>query len=275
MANGREVADKCGACAAHLDKTPGKASKATKSSAPTISLTDVYFRYNQDDPWVLRSCDFCVSSGNINMIVGGNGSGKSTLLRMIACALKSKRGSVKNAYVGKQALLPQDPRKLFVCDSVHDELMEWAHTCSYTKEDVQRIAKKFSLSECFSRHPFDLSGGQQQILALAKLLLTRPKLLLLDEPTAGLDAKAKENFVRVLKTCAENDMTIICATHDLAFAQALASEISLLFDGQIIHTSTPQEFFENNLFYQVESLRSATIQKEGVSFSQEENRNQP
>ncbi|MEA5020906.1 MAG: ATP-binding cassette domain-containing protein [Gordonibacter sp.] len=214
-----------------------------------LEMRDAFFRYSRDGSFVLRGTDLAVLSGSIHAVVGGNGSGKSTLLRILAGVLKPERGRVRNGCVHEQALLPQDPKALFVCDSVREELDEWQQRCGYAASDVERVLKRFNLIEQADSHPYDLSGGQQQKLALAKVLLTKPRLLLLDEPTKGLDPVSKREVARMLVACACEGVTIVLVTHDLAFASRVASRVSMLFDGETACTEATTTFFQQNLFY--------------------------
>lgn len=225
------------------------ASANVAAGVCTLSLDDVFFRYAKGDPWVLRGLDFSAREGGIHAVVGGNGSGKSTLLRVAARVRKPERGRVCGARAIAQALLPQDPKALFVRDTARDELMEWAGLCGYGRADADAAARRFGLEAQLVRHPYDLSGGQQQLLAFAKVLLARPSLLLLDEPVKGLDAAAKLLVARALVDCAQEGATIVCATHDLGFAAAVASDVSLLFDGQLVCTEPAADFFAGNQFY--------------------------
>lgn len=211
--------------------------------------SDIFFRYARDRAWVLKGTDVSIEKGRIHALVGGNGSGKSTLLRLMAGVLKPERGKIASALRSRQALLPQDPKALFVCDTVHDELCEWQRACGYGEDDVAEVAKRFALENLLSRHPLDLSGGQQQNLAFAKVLLTSPDLMLLDEPTKGLDAFAKVALGKHLAALREQGVTIVLATHDLSFSSVLADEMSMLFDGGIVSTESADAFFANNLFY--------------------------
>lgn len=189
------------------------------------------------------------SPGTIHALVGGNGCGKSTLLKVIAGVAPIERGRVENSLAQSQALLPQNPKALFVCDSVEEELCEWQQACGYSDADVKRIAAQFNLASRMTHHPYDLSGGQQQLLAFAKLLLTRPKLLLLDEPTKGLDSHTKQSVARALLALARNGATIVMATHDLPFAALISSGSTMLFDGENAATQPSADFFTDNLFY--------------------------
>ena len=198
---------------------------------------------------MLRGFDLRVAQGSIHALIGGNGCGKSTMLRVIAGVQKLDRGACVNVLAQRQALLPQDPKGLFVCDTVHEELAEWQHSCGYADADVDAIAQAFGLAERLSNHPYDLSGGQQQPLALAKLLLTKPSLLLLDEPTKGLDPQTKCQVAKAIQGQACAGVTVVMATHDLPFAALVADEATMLFDGESAATQSAPEFFADNLFY--------------------------
>ncbi len=214
-----------------------------------IALDDVHFRYAKDSPWVLRGLDLLVCKGSIHALVGGNGSGKSTLLRVISGLAGPSRGKVTNSLAAAQALLPQDPQALFVCDTVADELREWQARAGYDEDAVQGALRQCGLEGHAGQHPYDLSGGQQQMLALAKLLLTGPKLLLLDEPTKGLDAEAKCGIAEVLIGLRRTGVTVVLVTHDLSFVSQVADTASMLFDGETACTEPVEEFFMNNIFY--------------------------
>jgi len=214
-----------------------------------LSVCDAFFRYTPNTPWVLRGFDLNVSAGSIHAVVGGNGSGKSTLLNLIAGTLKPARGKIINNLLDSQALLPQNPQALFVCDSVDEELREWQKTSEHKSEELKETIQRFGLSALLKQHPYDLSGGEQQKLALAKLMLTTPQLLLLDEPTKGLDAETKRDLGSILCELKNKGTTIVLSTHDLSFISQVADKVTMLFDGQTSCTENTSEFFENNLFY--------------------------
>lgn len=216
---------------------------------PAIEAREVFFRYERTAPWVLRGVDVRVRQGSVHAFVGGNGCGKSTLLKLLAGSLKPQRGRLTNALRASQALLPQDPKALFVCDSVIEELDEWRRRCGYAQEDEAAMLDRFGLTPHAHQHPYDLSGGQQQKLAFAKLLLTGAQLLLLDEPTKGVDAQACADAVRIVHELADEGRTVVLVTHDLDFAYACADEVSMLFDGEIACTQPACEFFAANLVY--------------------------
>ena len=225
------------------------ASAQDDEAAYAVSLRDIHLRYARDADWVLRGCDLRVAAGSIHAVVGGNGCGKSTLLRAIAGVVKPERGRVENRLAARQALLPQDPKALFVCDTVADELREWQANCGYDDAAIDGALARFGLDARASNHPYDLSGGQQQLLAFAKLLLTDPDLLLLDEPTKGLDAPSKLLVARTLCDLAQAGATVVLATHDLTFAALVADAATMLFDGEAVCTEPAAAFFAGNLFY--------------------------
>ena len=216
---------------------------------PAIEAREVFFRYERTAPWVLRGVDVRVRQGSVHAFVGGNGCGKSTLLKVLSGIVKPQRGRLANALRASQAMLPQDPKTLFVCDSVAEELDEWRQRCGYAKADEAKMLERFGLAAHAAQHPYDLSGGQQQKLAFAKLLLTGARLLLLDEPTKGLDAQACADAVRIVRGLADEGRTVALVTHDLDFAYACADEVSMLFDGEIACTQPTGDFFAENLVY--------------------------
>lgn len=207
------------------------------------------FRYKREEEWVLRGLDMRVARGSVHVVVGGNGSGKSTLLKLLADVLKPQRGSVCNQLASVQALMPQDPKALFVCDTVVEELAEWQSRCGYGEVEIRVALERFNLAEHAAQHPYDLSGGQRQKLAMAKLLLTDPQLLFLDEPTKGLDPASCADVVRLLRALADEGRTVVLVTHDLDFAFAVADDVSMVFDGELACTEPARAFFDNNLVY--------------------------
>jgi energy-coupling factor transporter ATP-binding protein EcfA2 len=226
-------------------------ASARTQTAPSFALDahEVFFRYERTAPWVLRGVDVRVRQGSVHAFVGGNGCGKSTLLKVLSGIVKPQRGRLANALRASQAMLPQDPKTLFVCDSVAEELDEWRQRCGYAKADEAKMLERFGLAAHAAQHPYDLSGGQQQKLAFAKLLLTGARLLLLDEPTKGLDAQACADAVRIVRGLADEGRTVVLVTHDLDFAYACADEVSMLFDGEVACTQPTSEFFAENLVY--------------------------
>lgn len=219
------------------------------ANAPVaVSARGAWFRYGRDDDWVLRGLDLEVRRGEVHALVGGNGCGKSTLLALIAGTRRAQRGEVRSA-ISAKAILPQDPKALFAEERVDEELMEWAHIGGYGAGEVQAMMGELGLADRAGLHPYDLSGGQRQMLALGKLLLVHPRLLLLDEPTKGLDRTARERVAGMIEAARRDGVTVIVSTHDLAFVRRVADRVSLMFDGELACTEPVGEFFRNNLFY--------------------------
>lgn len=219
------------------------------ANAPAaVSARGAWFRYGRDDDWVLRGLDLEVRQGEVHALVGGNGCGKSTLLALIAGTRRARRGEVRSA-ISAKAMLPQDPKALFAEERVDEELMEWAHIGGYGADEVQAMMGELGVADRADLHPYDLSGGQRQMLALGKLLLVHPRLLLLDEPTKGLDRTAREHVAGMIEAARRDGVTVIVSTHDLAFARRVADRVSLVFDGELACTEPVGEFFRNNLFY--------------------------
>lgn len=219
------------------------------ANAPAaVSARGAWFRYGRDDDWVLRGLDLEVRQGEVHALVGGNGCGKSTLLALIAGTRRAQRGEVRSA-ISAKAMLPQDPKALFAEERVDEELMEWAHIGGYSADEVQAMMGELGLADRAGLHPYDLSGGQRQMLALGKLLLVHPRLLLLDEPTKGLDHTARERVAGMIEAARRDGVTVIVSTHDLAFVRRVADRVSLMFDGELACTEPVGEFFRNNLFY--------------------------
>lgn len=224
------------------------ASDACQSAPGVAAIREGWFRYDRASGWVLRGLDVAFSAGAVHAIVGGNGCGKSTMLSVLAKTAKLQRGRMMRG-AASAALLPQNPKALLVAETVRDELMEWASTCGYDEAAAQEQAARLGLAGLEARHPYDLSGGQRQLLALAKLLLIGPELLLLDEPTKGLDLASRRIIARALRDHAKAGGTVIMATHDLDFAEQVSDDVAMMFDGEIACMEPPADFFADNVFY--------------------------
>lgn len=213
-----------------------------------LTFDDAWFRYDRESPWVLRNLDLRVAKAQIHALVGGNGCGKSTLLALAAGSSRLQRGKVR-AEGERRVLLPQDPRALFAAETTLDELVEWSGRLGYGEEEAHRLLEKLGLTAQGSVHPYDLSGGQQQLLAIGKLLLAKPDVLLLDEPTKGLDTRARSKFAHLLLDLRAQGKTVLMASHDLDFVQQVADTVSMMFDGEIASTEPVTTFFANNVYY--------------------------
>lgn len=218
------------------------------ATSAAAAIREGWFRYDRAGGWVLRGLDVAFSAGVVHAVVGGNGCGKSTMLSVLAKTAKLQRGRIVRG-TASAALLPQNPKALLVAETVRDELMEWASTCGYDEAVAQERAASLGLASLGERHPYDLSGGQRQLLALAKLLLIGPELLLLDEPTKGLDLASRRIIARALRGHVKAGGTVIMATHDLDFAEQVSDDVAMMFDGEIACVEPPTDFFADNVFY--------------------------
>ena len=224
---------------------------------PALSLKELWFRYEKDSPDVLRGVSAKVPVGSLYAIVGGNGAGKSTMLKAVCGICKPYRGKVKvfgkpvekyksaELFGGCLAMLPQDPKSLFVKKTVREDLTEMTGD----EKKIAQIAAVCEIEDLLDSHPYDLSGGEQQRAALAKVLLTDPKLLLLDEPTKGIDSFFKEKLAGILCKLKRQGITVVMVSHDVEFCARYADSVSMFFDGQLLTTDTPRRFFGNNSFY--------------------------
>lgn len=215
-----------------------------------LEFSGVYFRYSREQEDVLRGLELKVYENEIFCLLGGNGSGKSTALAAAAGLIKPYAGNIRVfgkkvtdrefARAGLLTLLPQDVQTVFIKSTVRAELADANVTEGALTQELDRL---------MDRHPYDLSGGQQQLLALAKALAARPRLLLLDEPTRGLDAGAKAEFVSVLRKLRDGGMTVVLVTHDAELAAEISDRCALFFRGEIVADDVPRRFFSGNSFY--------------------------
>ena len=224
---------------------------------PALVLKELWFRYEKDSPDILRGVSAEVPAGSLYAILGGNGAGKSTTLKAISGICRPYRGKItlfgkpmekyksSELFRGCLAMLPQDPKSLFVKKSVREELEEMTKDASAISE----IARLCQIEALLESHPYDLSGGEQQRAALAKVLLTKPRLLLLDEPTKGIDCFFKEAFAKILADLKTQGITAIMVSHDVEFCARYADVVAMFFDGQILTADTPRRFFGANSFY--------------------------
>ena len=203
---------------------------------------------------MLRGADISLCEGELMCLLGGNGAGKSTLLSVLCGLNKAYRGKVKLDKGKKLCMLPQNARTLFTADTVLGELMD---ASDGDEARAKAMAERLELSGLYDSHPYDLSGGETQRLAIGKLLLRDANVLLLDEPTKGLDAYAKLQLANMLKGLCKEGAAILAVTHDVDFAAQYADECAMMFDGGIISRGEPHEFFGGNRFYTTDANRIA------------------
>jgi energy-coupling factor transport system ATP-binding protein len=236
-----------------------KKEKANVFTERMLQCKDVSFQYERERPMVLKKLSLSVYRGEFLAILGGNGAGKSTLLQVLAGLIQPQRGHVR--LEGKKihhiketerfrriGYLAQNPLLYFSHDTIIEEL-EFAAKRSAAHQEMNNLIHLLDLSSVLHKHPYDVSGGQQQKAALAIVLLSRPDILLLDEPTKGLDVVSKEKLAHILGTLRQGGLTIVSVTHDVEFAAKQATRCALLFDGDITSEGEPGAFFCHHYFY--------------------------
>lgn len=239
---------------------PATDTRADSDGAPLLQLRECWFRYDRDGADVLKGLSLTVRAGELLAIVGGNGAGKSTALAVLAGQRRPYRGKVLQK-AKRIAALCQEPRAMFVKDTVRADLEDALRTLSLPAAEQQprmdAAVAAMALSPLLERHPFDLSGGEQQRAAIAKLLLARPDVLLLDEPTKGMDAAFRASFGALLRALCEQGTAVVLVSHDIEFCAAYADRAALLFDGQILSEGRTRAFFAGNHFYTTAANRMA------------------
>ena len=215
-----------------------------------LEFKNVFFRYARKLDDALRGLSFTLYENEILCILGGNGSGKSTLLSCAAHLLEPYAGEIRvfgkklktyknqSLYNNCLALLPQDVQTVFMKNSVREEL-----------EGADLSDMPFDLTGLMDLHPYDLSGGEQQLVALSKVLALKPGLLMLDEPTKGLDVNTKARFADIMRALKAQGKSILIVTHDVEFACAVADRCALCFRGEICGEDETRRFFSGNSFY--------------------------
>lgn len=242
-----------------------------------LEAKDVAFRYERSSPDIVEHFNLAIKQGEFFSIIGGNGSGKSTALSLLAGLQKPSRGDIyihgvkQKKTSGKDwaqiMLLPQDPKALFVEKTVEGELNQLASHPMYSASKHEEVVELLHLAHLLHRHPYDCSGGEQQRIGLAKLLILQPKILLLDEPTKGLDAHAKEELGEMLKRLQKAGTTLVIVTHDIEFSAKYSDRCGLFFDRNLVSVDTPRAFYSGNNFYTTAAHRiSRGIVEQAITY---------
>ena len=243
----------------HALKTLPEERVPTHFDEIAVELEDIWFKYEKDLPDVVKGVTMEVRKGEFLALLGGNGTGKTTTLSIVGGLRTPYRGEAR--LHGRVGTLPQNPQTLFVKKTVREDLFEIFQGMKLDKaiqeNRVARAVQLCRLEELLDRHPYDLSGGEQQRAALAKVLLLEPEILLLDEPTKGLDAEFKQVFAVILKTLQRRGVTVFMVSHDVEFCALYADRCALFFDGNIVSEGRPRQFFSGNSFYTTSANRMA------------------
>lgn len=242
---------------------PKQAVNDTERAEPyALQCKNLWQRYEKNSPDILKGCDLGIRKGECYGLLGSNGGGKSTLLRVICGLCKPYMGAVslfgkkqkayKNGSLFREmlAFLPQEPVTMFVKESVREDLLQ-----SGDKVTVENVSQRMGIEHLLDRHPWDLSGGEIQKCAFAKILLADPKIIILDECTKGMDSFAKKALGDILLDIKDEGRTILLVTHDLEFAAQYCDRCGLLFDGKIVAEDNAVEFFSHNRFYTTAAAR--------------------
>lgn len=242
---------------------PKQAVNDTERAEPyALQCKNLWQRYEKNSPDILKGCDLGIRKGESYGLLGSNGGGKSTLLRVICGLCKPYMGTVslfgkkqkayKNGSLFHEmlAFLPQEPVTMFVKESVREDLLQ-----SGDKVTVENVSQRMGIEHLLDRHPWDLSGGEIQKCAFAKILLADPKIIVLDECTKGMDSFAKKALGDILLDLKDEGRTILLVTHDLEFAAQYCDRCGLLFDGKIVAEDNAVEFFSQNRFYTTAAAR--------------------
>lgn len=233
-----------------------------------IEASDVWFRYDKDGEDVLKGLNLNVEKGSLTCVLGGNGTGKTTMLYTLCGLLKPYRGKVTvkgknvkkwgNGLYGKViGMLPQNPTALFRRDNVYEDISECIIDEKNADKKIEEISRLLDITDILDMHPYDLSGGEQQRCALAKVLLTEPEILILDEPTKGFDGFHKRKLAEIFKKLLNDGITILMVSHDIEFCAEYADRCALCFDGGITVSGDVTEFFSGNSFYTTSANRMA------------------
>ena len=229
--------------------------KNTPNGETVVSARELWFKYDKDLPDVVKGLSLELHKGEFLALLGGNGTGKTTTLKLLARLQRSYRGEL--TITGSVGMLPQNPQALFVKSTVREDLLEILPKSERKSERLAQVVSLCKLAELLDRHPYDLSGGEQQRAALAKILLLNPDILLLDEPTKGLDAEFKQVFGQILRTLQASGVAILMVSHDIEFCAKYADRCALVFDGSIVTEAEPRTFFSGNSFYTTAANRIA------------------
>lgn len=254
----------------------------TPHAAERISVKNISFRYERRSDFVLNELNLSLKKGDFYALLGGNGSGKSTLLKLIGAQMMPEIGKIvydgrpikgykQQGLTRKIGYLPQNPKLFFLQDTVEKEIQDTMAKWGLTNDnEVNLLLNDLGITHLVSNHPYDLSGGELQKAALACLLLRKPEVLLLDEPTKGLDPISKENLAGILRTLNGAGMTILMSTHDVEFAAKYATKCGMMFQGEITAEDVPQTFFKGNFFYTTMLQRLLRGRPEGAPMTMEE-----
>lgn len=228
-------------------------------SNEVLKVNDLFFQFDKTKEWVIKELSFTLRKGELYTLLGGNGSGKSTFLKLLCGILKPQQGKIflgnkriKNVLHNSRDIgyLPQNPKLFFIQDTVGQEIQSTMNQWGIKDNQlVESLLERLNISHLLDSHPHDLSGGELQKAALVCILLRNPSILLLDEPTKGLDPISRVNLVEILQGLQSKGVSILMSTHDVEFAAKHANTCGMMFQGSITAQASPRSFFKGNFFY--------------------------
>lgn len=232
---------------------PSSGHKLEKANPPEpgekiLEAKNLFFRYDKDAPDVLRDFSLTLEKGRCLAVLGGNGAGKTTALQVLAGILPPYRGRVKRK-TDKIAYLSQNPGFVFLTEALREDFTLACRSEERWRGELERSPFFQKLTPLLERNPMDLSGGELQKAALFKVILTEPDVILLDEPTKGLDPFAKEELGAAFQEWTAQGKCLVLVTHDIEFSARYAHRCAFLFDGGIVSQEAPDLFFTTNQFY--------------------------
>ena len=255
-------------------EVPVPTSEKQKKSDVVVQAKELWFRYEKDGRDVVKDLSVQVHRGELFCMLGGNGTGKSTTMKLLCGIHKPYRGKIYlngkdirkikerelfNHFLG---VLPQNPQTLFVGNTVEEDLHEMLTDCSHDEKKcrmavMDQVIEDTEIRHLLQMHPYDLSGGEQQRAALAKVLLLEPQILLLDEPTKGMDGFYKHKLAGIFRRLTDRGIAILMVSHDIEFCAAYADTCAMFFDGGIVTAQPARAFFTGNCFYTTVANRMA------------------
>ena len=237
--------------------------KSKNSNDSVVAIKNLWYKY-PDSPTILRGINLSISKGEFVSLIGRNASGKTTLAKMLNGLLKPTKGTVEinginttktsvetlSKYVG---YVFQDPNVHLFADTVEEEITFMMHNLGFspksTEESLEKMLKQFNLNYCRYAYPRSLSTGEKQRVALSSVLAANPQLLILDEPTRGLDYELKKTLMHHLKTYQQNGGTILLITHDIELIAEFGERVLLISEGNIVADGTKHDVLSNSLHF--------------------------
>lgn len=235
-----------------------------------VEIKNLSFAFERHGSYILHKLNLSVAEGEIHTVLGANGSGKTTLMSCIAGVYNKYTGRI-NTGEKRVALMPQNPRLMFVRETVREDFdtLKKLSGRRVSEEKADSLIREFGIERFMDRHPYDVSGGEIQKAAMVRLLMTEPDILLLDEPTKGMDGAFKKEFGAILKRLAAQNKTIVMVSHDIEFAARYSDRCTLLFDGEASVTEDAGSFFTGNTFYTTDAARIAAGFPENIITEEE------